>query len=260
MPIILPHWKFQRREFARVKAFKPDLVYLMSPGVLAYFGQLWARRNGCPVVASYETDIIRYMHYYGFGRFEPQLWRYLRWLYNNCHHTYAPSQVTKNQLINAGILDVRVFGRGVDNVLFHPGKRSEAVRESLGVEPGGALVLYAGRLSKEKNLDVLLRAFIRLEAKHPKARLVMTGDGPHRRALARSFRSPGITVTSWKKGEELAALFASADVFALPSTTERLSLVSLESMASGVPVLAMNAGGVRDVVEHERTGLLANSV
>ena len=68
--------------------------------------------------------------------------------------------MTKNQLINGGIRDVRVFERGVDNVLFHPGKRSEAVRESLGVEPGGALVLYAGRLSKEKSLDVLLRAFI----------------------------------------------------------------------------------------------------
>ena len=261
MPFILPHWRFHRREFEKVEAFKPDLVHLMSPGVLAYFGQLWARRHGCLVVASYETDIIRYMHYYGFGRFEPQLWRYLRWLFNNCHHTYVPSQVTKDQLIKGGIRDVRVFERGVDNVLFHPGKRSEAVRESLGVEPGAALVLYAGRLSKEKNLDVLLRAFIRLAGEHPKARLVVTGDGPHRRALVRSIgRSPGITFTSWKRGEELAALFASADVFALPSSTETLSLVSLESMASGVPVLAMNAGGVRDIVEHERTGLLANSV
>jgi glycosyltransferase involved in cell wall biosynthesis len=260
MPIILPHWRFHRREFEKVEAFKPDLVHLMSPGVLAYFGQLWARRHGCPVVASYETDIIRYMHYYGFGRFEPQLWRYLRWLFNNCHHTYAPSRVTRDQLIDGGIRDVRVFERGVNKVLFHPGKRSEVVRESLGVEPGGELVLYAGRLSKEKNLDVLVRAFTRLAGEHPKARLVLTGDGPHRRALVRSFKGSGIIFTGWKRDEELAALFASADVFALPSTTETLSLVSLESMASGIPVLAMNVGGVRDVVEHERTGLLANSV
>jgi glycosyltransferase involved in cell wall biosynthesis len=260
MSIVLPHWRFHRREFERVEIFKPDLVHLMSPGVLAYFGQLWSRRHGCPVVASYETDIIRYMRYYGFGRFEPQLWRYLRWLFNNCHHTYAPSQVTKNQLINAGIHDVRVFERGVDNVLFHPGKRSEEFRKSLGVEPGGALVLYAGRISKEKNLDVLLRAFIRMAGEHPKARLVVTGEGPRRRALVRLYSGSGITFTSWKRGEELATLFASADVFALPSTTETLSLVSLESMASGTPVLAMNAGGVRDIVEHEETGLLANSV
>ena len=75
----------------------------------------------------------------------------------------------------------------------------------------------------------------------------------------RSYRSSAITFTSWKSGEELATLFASADIFALPSSTETLSLVSLESMASGVPVLTMNAGGVRSVVEHDKTGLLANS-
>jgi glycosyltransferase involved in cell wall biosynthesis len=259
MPIILPHWRFHRREFARIEAFKPDLVHLMSPGVLAYFGQVWARRHGCPVVASYETDIIRYMHYYRFGRFEPLLWRYLRWLYNNCHSTYVPSEVTREQLIKGGIHDVRVFARGVDTVQFHPDKRSEAVRKSFGVEPAAALVLYAGRLSREKNLEVLLRAFVRLREDHPQARLVVAGEGPHRRALERSFKNPGIIFTSWKRGEELAGLFASADVFALPSTTETLSLVSLESMASGIPVLAMNAGGVRDIVQHDRTGLLANS-
>jgi glycosyltransferase involved in cell wall biosynthesis len=75
----------------------------------------------------------------------------------------------------------------------------------------------------------------------------------------KSFKLPGITFTSWKIGGELAALFASADVFALPSSTETLSLVALESMASGVPVLGMNAGGIRDIVQHEFTGLLANS-
>jgi glycosyltransferase involved in cell wall biosynthesis len=162
-------------------------------------------------------------------------------------------------LVKGGVRDVRVFERGVDSVLFHPGKRSAELRASLGVEPGAALVFYAGRVSKEKNLEVLLGAFMRLLQKHPNARLVLAGEGPHRRALMRSFRSSGVTFTSWKKGEELAALFASADLFALPSTTETLSLVSLESMASAVPVLAMNAGGVRDIVQNERTGLLANS-
>jgi phosphatidylinositol alpha 1,6-mannosyltransferase len=259
MPIILPHWRFHRREFARVEAFKPDLVHVMSPGVIAYFAQLWARRHRCHVVASYETDIIRYLHYYGFGVFEPQLWRYLRWLYNHCQQTYVPSRVTQEQLTKGGIRDVRVFERGVDCGQFHPGKRSEAVRQSFGVEPGGALALYAGRLSKEKSLDSLLKAFTRLAREHPKARLVIAGEGPYRRALMKSFARSAITFTSWKRGEELAALFASADVFALPSSTETLSLVSLESMASGVPVLAMNAGGVRDIVGHDCTGLLANS-
>jgi glycosyltransferase involved in cell wall biosynthesis len=259
MPIILPHWRFHRAALAKIEAFRPDLVHLMSPGVLAYFGRVWARRHGCPVVASYETDVIRYLHYYRFGRFEPLLWRYLRWLFNNCRHTYVPSGVTKEQLVKGGIREVRVFDRGVDSVLFHPAKRSIAVRGALGVGSGGVLVFYAGRLSKEKNLALLLGAFHRLAAQHPNLRLVLAGEGPHRRALVRRFRSPAITFTSWKEGEELAALFASADIFALPSTTETLSLASLEAMASGVPVLAMNAGGVRDVVANGRTGFLANS-
>jgi glycosyltransferase involved in cell wall biosynthesis len=259
MPIILPHWRFHRAEFARVEAFQPDLVHIMSPGVIAYFAQLWARRHECPVVASYETDVTRYLHYYGFGIFEPQLWLYLRWLYNHCQQTYVPSRVTQQQLTKAGIHDVRVFERGVDCEQFQPSKRSAAVRESLGVEPGGRLVLYAGRLSKEKSLELLLNAFTRLAGDHPQARLVIAGEGPYKRAPVKSYRNPAITFTTWKRGEGLAALFASADVFALPSSTETLSLVSLESMASGVPVLAMNAGGVRDIVGHGRTGLLADS-
>jgi len=259
MPVIYPHWVFHRREFARVEDFKPDLIHLMSPGVLAYFGVLWAKRHGCTVVASYETDLVRYVHYYGFARFEPLLWRYLRWLFNNCQHTYVPSRVTMEDLTRGGIHDVRVFERGVDCGLFQPSKRREAIRAEWGVEPAALLVLYAGRIAKEKNLDALLRAFTRLEQEYPNARLILAGEGPYRRALVKSYKSPRVMFTGWKRGEELAALFASADVFAQPSKTETLSLVSLESMASGVPVLAMKAGGVQDIVQHEQTGLLANS-
>ena len=260
MPFILPHWKFHTREVARIAAFKPDLVHLMTWGVLAFFGQKWARRSGCPVVASYETDIIRYLPYYGFAKFESPAWRYLRWLFNNCQRTYVPSQDTKEFLESCGIHNVCVFERGVDCDQFSPEKRNEVIRKSFGVEPDGVLVLYIGRISKEKNLKLLLQGFLRMSHDYPKVRLVVTGDGPMRHALVRKFPHPSITFTSWKRGEDLSSLFASADIFALPSTTETLSLVSLESMASGVPVVAMNAGGVRNVVEHERTGLLANSM
>ncbi len=117
-----------------------------------------------------------------------------------------------------------------------------------------------GRLSKEKSVDVLLKAFLRLVGGHPKARLVIAGDGPHRRALTKRYAHPRIIFTDWKRGEELSALLASADVFALPSSTETLSLISMESMASGVPVLAMNSGGVTEVVSNGMTGLLADSL
>ena len=259
VPFMLPHWRFHRREFAEVEAFKPDLVHLMSPAVMAYFGQIWARRRGCPVVASYETDLIGYMDYYHVGMFKEPVWRYFRWLFNNCQRTYVPSLDTRRLLESNGICRVDVFDRGVDCVHFHPEKRSEQLRKSLGVEPGGILLLYVGRLSKEKNLQLLLNWFLSSCSRLPNMHLVITGDGPLRGRLARDFSDPRITFNGWKKGEELATLFASADIFTLPSSTETLSLVSMEAMASGVPVVAMNAGGVRNVIEHERTGLLAGS-
>lgn len=259
MPIILPHWGFHRKGLAQIEAFKPDLVHLLTPGVLAYFGQKWARQHGYPVVASYETDIIRYMHYYGFGAFESRVWGYLTWLFNNCQQTYVPSHDTKRFLESKGICHVEVFDRGVDTTRFHPSKRTEAIRRQLGVEPGGVLILYVGRLSKEKKLGLLLRCVKKLTCDYPTTQLVVTGEGPWQRTLKRRFAHPRITFTGVKRGEDLAAVFASADIFALPSSTETLSLVALEAMASGVPVLAMNAGGVRDIVEHQRTGLLANT-
>lgn len=259
MPIILPYSRFHRRQFARIEAFKPDLVHVWTPGVMAFFGQRWARQHGCPVVVSYETDIIRYLHYYGFGRFAPQLWGYLKWLHNNCQKTYVPSQDTKHFLEANGIHNVAVFARGVDVGLFNPSKRSATVREQLGIGAKDVLVLYVGRLSQEKNLPLLLNAAERLARKVPGTRMVVTGTGPLEQKLTRAFNKSGIVFTGVRRGEALSSLYASADLFALPSPTETLSLVTMEAMASGLPVLAMNAGGVRDFLMHEENSLLAES-
>jgi phosphatidylinositol alpha 1,6-mannosyltransferase len=259
MRIVLPHWSFHKREFAQVEDFEPDLIHIWTPGVLAFFGQKWARANGCPVVASYETDMIRYLTYYGFGRFEPQAWRYFTWLHNNCQRTYVPSSDTRQFLESNGIQNVEVFSRGVDSIQFNPHKRSDDLRRRFQVDHESVLILYVGRMSKEKHLELLLESFMRIALRHPTAHLVMTGEGPIRGELTRKFAHPNITFTGVRKGEELASLFASADIFAIPSRTETLSLVSLEALASGVPVVAMRSGGVRDIVAHNQTGLLAHS-
>jgi len=259
MPVILPHWSFHRRQLERLDSFRPELIHVWTSGVIAFFGQKWARAHDCPVVASYETDIVRYMHAYGFARAEPLAWYYLKWLFNHCQRTYVPSHETKRFLETNGIQNVEVFERGVDSIRFDPRNRNESLRQQLGVESGGTLILYVGRLSKEKNLPLLLRSFLRVLRERPQCRLIMTGDGPLRRLLAREFSHTNILFVGIKTGTELASLYASADIFALPSKTETLSLTSLEAMASGVPVLGMNAGGIRDIVIHRQTGLLADS-
>jgi len=259
MPVILPHWSFHRRQLERLESFHPELVHVWTSGVIAFFGQKWARAHRCPVIASYETDIIRYIHTYGLGRFESLAWYYLKWLFNHCQRTYVPSHETKRFLETNGIQNVEVFERGVDSIRFDPRNRNESLRQQLGVESGGTLVLYVGRLSKEKNLPLLLRSFLHVLRERPQCRLIMTGDGPLRRLLAREFSHPNILFVGIKTRTELASLYASADIFAIPSRTETLSLVSLEAMASGRPVLGMNAGGIRDIVNHRETGLLADS-
>jgi len=258
MPIILPHWSFHKKPLARLEAFQPDLIHIWTPGVMAFFALKWARHHGCPVASSYETDLISYLDYYGFGRFKPQLWRYLRWLHNNSHRTYVPSMETKLFLEAGGIRNVEVFGRGVDVDRFCPSKRSAERREQFGLRPDGVLILYVGRLSREKNLPLLLKEAEKLTANNRQVHLAVTGTGPLWKELTRSFGNRRITFTDVQRGEDLATLFASADVFALPSSTETLSLVSMEAMASGVPVLAMNAGGVRDFLKHRVNSLLAN--
>jgi glycosyltransferase involved in cell wall biosynthesis len=203
--------------------------------------------------------MIRYLKYYGFGVFAPQAWRYFSWLYNNCRRTYVPSADTKRFLEDRGIHDVEVFDRGVDIHLYHPRKRNNAIRASFGVEPDGILILYVGRMSKEKSLDLLLNQFLHLYTDYPSIRLVLTGEGPLQRKLMRRFDHANITFTGAKRGEDLAGIYASADIFAIPSSTETLSLVSMEAMASGLPVLGMNAGGICDVVRNRETGMLAAS-
>src|SRR5207253_6902728 len=171
MPIILPHWSFHRREFETIGAFQPDLVHVWTSGVMSFFGQKWARRRGCPVVASYETDMIRYLRMYGFGAFESQAWGYFKWLLNNCRRTYVPSHDTKRFLDDAGIRNVEVFERGVDTRRFNPEKRSAELRRTLGAGEGDLLVLYVGRISNEKELPILMSSFLRLLEDYPTARL-----------------------------------------------------------------------------------------
>ena len=259
MRVVLPHWRFHKPEFEKIAGFNPELVHVWTPGVLGFFGQTWARRHGKPVVVSYETDILRYLSYYGFDRFRPQALKYFVWLCNNCRKTYVPSADTKRFLEANGISDVVVFERGVDSLRFHPGKRSEEVRKAFQLSPHDVMVLYVGRISKEKSLERLLDSFLRVSRTHISTRLVLAGDGPLRDRLQRKYGSDKIIFTGVKLGDDLSVLFASADIFALPSRSETLSLVSLEAMASGLPVIAMREGGVQDVVQSEQTGLLADS-
>jgi glycosyltransferase involved in cell wall biosynthesis len=204
-------------------------------------------------VASFHTDLPRYVAGYGLGLVEGAIWPLLRRVHNAAHVNLCPSAFTRRELRAHGVHRVGIWRGGVDTEHFHPRRRSLAMRARLTEgRPDAPLLLYAGRLAPEKNLELL--AWV-LDA-HPGARLALVGDGPARPKLERVFRDTPTHFAGFLHGEELATAFASADVFVMPSRTETLGFVVLEAMASGTPVVAAEAGGIPDLVRHEENGLL----
>jgi glycosyltransferase involved in cell wall biosynthesis len=238
----------------RLSWFRPDVLHVADPVLLGAAGIAWARRVGVPIVSSYHTNLAAYCAHYGFPFLQEPAWFYRRLLHNQCEATLCPSPSTAREVERRGFAHVGVWPRGVDSALFTPARRSEDWRRAFG---GGAnkIALYVGRLSYEKNLDVLTDAFKALD--EPDARLVLVGDGPARESLEHSLAGHAVTFMGYLTGEALATAYASADVFAFPSLTETFGQVAQEAMASGLPVVGFEAEGVRDLVTSGETGLLA---
>lgn len=233
--------------------FRPDVVHAVGPACLGIWVSITARCLGLPLVASYHTDLPRYLPDYGLSALEPAIWPLLRSIHDLAHLNLCPSRFTRDELHAHGIEPVGIWRGGVDTEQFRPSRRSLEMRLRLSSgEPDAPIVLYVGRLSPEKNLGV----FERVLAEVPEARVALVGDGPARAALERRFGLDRVCFPGFLRGDELAAAFASADVFLMPSRTETLGFVVLEAMASGCPVVAARAGGIPDLIDHEESGIL----
>jgi glycosyltransferase involved in cell wall biosynthesis len=241
------------RILLELRKFRADVVHAVGPVCLGVFGIAAARGLRLPVVASYHTDLPRYLPDHGFAWLEPAIWPLIRRVHGAAHLNLTPSRFTRRELLAHGIEPVEVWRGGVDARLFHPLRRSLAMRMRLcGAVPDGPVLLYVGRLSPEKKLDGFARVLDAL----PRAHLALVGDGPARPELERLYAGRRVHFMGFLRGEELAAAFASADVFVMPSTTETLGFVVLEAMASGCPVVAARAGGIPELVDHGENGQL----
>jgi glycosyltransferase involved in cell wall biosynthesis len=233
--------------------FRADVLHAVGPVCLGVFGLLAAHALRVPSVASYHTDLPRYLPLYGLGFARAAAWPLIRRVHDLAHRNLCPSSATRAELRRAGIHDVGLWRGGVDTERFHPARRSRAMRLRLGAGRADApLLLYVGRLAAEKRLHTLRDALDAL----PGARLALVGDGPERARLERRFAGRAVTFTGFLSGDELAAAYASADVFVMPSTSETLGFVVLEAMSAGLPVVAAAAGGLCDLVRHGTNGLL----
>jgi glycosyltransferase involved in cell wall biosynthesis len=237
----------------QLRSFRPDLIHVVNPVSLGFAGLGHGRRLQVPVIASYHTDVPGFAARWGLGMLYHPLMRFFRWVHNSADLNLCPSHFTLRELQQYGYKRLRVWGRGVDSLLFHPSKRSAELRRRLSAgEEGKTLLLYVGRLSPEKRIDWLLPV---LDAV-PSARLAVVGDGPARPRLERLFAGRAVRFTGYLRGEELAQAYAAGDVFVFPAANETLGNVVLEAMASGLPVVAPRSGGVQDHVTHDVTGLL----
>jgi glycosyltransferase involved in cell wall biosynthesis len=236
-----------------LRRFGPDVIHVASPFVLGLGGMFYARRLGVPLVASYHTNVAIYARFYRLGFFEGTGRWLTRSLHNRAILNLCTSCATRDYLLREGIKRVKLWPQGVDARRFRPDRASEAWRIRLsGGHPGAKILLFVGRLAPEKDIG-RLKAVLR---EVPGARLAIVGDGPARKALEKGFRGTPTVFTGLLRGDDLAAAYASADLFLFPSTTETLGMAMLEGLASGLPVVAARGAAAHEVVSEGENGLL----
>ncbi|MBU8808735.1 glycosyltransferase family 4 protein [Mycolicibacterium goodii] len=231
-----------------LRGFDPDVVHLASPALLGYGGLHAARHLGVPTVAVFQTDVAGFAESYGIGAASRAAWAWTRHLHSRADRTLAPSTSAMENLAAHRIPRVHRWGRGVDITGFAPSARDELLRAAWS-PAGKPIVGFVGRLAPEKHVERLA-----VLAARPDLQLVIVGDGIDRPKLESTL--PSAVFTGELRGAELAAAYASMDVFVHPGEHETFCQAVQEAMASGVPVIAPNAGGPRDLVAPYRTGLL----
>lgn len=220
--------------------FKPDVVHLASPFVLGAVGAFTAKTLRIPAVAVYQTDVAGFAKNYKLAGLSSAAWAWTRVIHNVCARTLAPSSPTIADLERHRIRNVHKWGRGVDAVRFHPAKRSEALRRMWSPE-GKPIVGYVGRLAAEKSVERLSEL-----SKRGDVQVVIVGDGPERPDLQK--RMPDAVFTGQLTGEDLPQAFASLDLFVHTGDFETFCQAVQEAHASGVPAIAPNAGGPRELI------------
>ena len=230
------------------KMFKenpPDLIHCSSPGALIWTAVGLSDKYNVPLVQSYHTHIPHYIPRYTWSGLVKPMWDFIRFWTNKSDVTMVTSSILQDELDDQGCPRLMVWQKGVDTVQFNPRFRSDEMHARLCGGRDGKVIGCVGRLGAEKNLadlkDILARC-------PPDTNLALIGDGPERAKLEKHFEGTRTTFMGMMTGDDLAAAYASLDVFVMPSESETLGFVVMEAMASGVPVVAVRAGGLQDIL------------
>lgn len=261
----LPEYELQRLSFPPILQILDYIaknrfteVIISTPGPVGLCALMASKLLGLPSVSIYHTDFPQYVRILTEDSFmETLTWNFMHWFYSQQELVYVNSQDYRKALADRGIpLErLKILPRGLDTEMFHPTRRNRAYWRDRGLAENEVGVLFVGRISKEKNLDVLVSAARDL---NPMVRLLFVGDGPYMKEMRRLL--PNAIFTGYQTGNDLARAYAAADIFAFPSTTDTFGNVILEAQASGLPCIVTDVGGPRDLVENGVDGFVTRAL
>ena len=235
-------------------------IIISTPGPVGLTALLAAKMLNLQSSGIYHTDFPQYVRILTEDSFlESVTWGYMHWFYGQLDTVFVNSEEYRQSWIKRGFdaSKLKILPRGLDTELFQPARRDSGFFEKFGASNGQIRLLYVGRISREKDLDLLADAYRRLREEGLPVQLFVVGHGPYSEALAKSL--PEAFFTGYLRGTELATAYASADVFVFPSTTDTFGNVILEAQASGLPVVVSDSGGPKELVADKANGLITRS-
>ena len=263
----LPEYELQKLSFPPVLQMldyvqreKFTEIIISTPGPVGLTALMAAKMLNLQTSGIYHTDFPQYVRILTEDGFlESVAWRYMHWFYGQLDTVFVNSEEYRQSWIKRGFdpAKLRILPRGLDTELFHPARREPSFFEKFGAYNGEVRLLYVGRISREKDLDLLAAAYRRLRDEGLAVQLFVVGHGPYSKAFAKSL--PDAIFTGYLAGDELATAYASADIFVFPSTTDTFGNVILEAQACGVPVIVSDSGGPKELVEDKSNGLITKS-
>jgi glycosyltransferase involved in cell wall biosynthesis len=263
----LPEYELQRLSFPPILQILDYVqreqfteIIISTPGPIGLTGLLAAKMLNLQTSGIYHTDIPEYVRILTEDRFlESLAWSYMQWLYGQVDTVFVNSEQYRKCWIDRGFAPekLKILPRGLDTDLFHPARRDPSYWQHFGANGTGVRLLYVGRISREKDLDVLAAAYDKVRAAGLPVQLFLVGHGPYSEALAAALPDAGFL--GYLTGEPLAKAYASADIFVFPSTTDTFGNVVIEAQASGLPVIVSDLGGPKELVEDGVNGLVTKA-
>ncbi len=264
----LPEYELQKLSFPPVLQILDYIqreqfteIIISTPGPIGLTGLLAAKMLNLQTSGIYHTDFPQYIRILTEDSFlESFAWTYMHWFYGQLDTVFVNSEQYRQSWIDRGFTPekLKILPRGLDTDLFNPGRRDPAFWKRFGCSDDKVRLLYVGRISREKDLDVLATAYRQLRESNVPVALFFIGDGPYSAALAESL--PEAKFLGYRTGEELATAYASADIFVFPSTTDTFGNVVIEAQASGLPVIVSDLGGPKELVEDGVNGLITSAL